>query len=104
MSGTDGSLTLALIARVPPDGVAAFQSYESRVLPLLSEHGGRLERRLRSGDGTVELHIVAFAAADQLERFRADPRRAEAAPLLAQSRASTELLLLDDVGPEPGGA
>jgi hypothetical protein len=92
-----GSLTLALIARVPPDGVAAFQSYESRVLPLLAHHGAELQRRMRNGDGTVELHILAFPSADHLARFRADPRRAEAAPLLAGSGATTELLELDDV-------
>ena len=52
--------TFVLIARVPPDGVAGFQAYEDAVLPLLSEHGGSLERRLRNGDGTIEVHIVSF--------------------------------------------
>ena len=52
--------TLVLIARVPVEGVASFQEYESAVLPLLSEFGGLLERRLRNSDGTVEVHIVSF--------------------------------------------
>ena len=53
-------LTFVLIARVPSGGVARFQAYEDAVLPLLSEFGGLLERRLRNGDGTIEVHIVSF--------------------------------------------
>lgn len=40
--------TFVLIARIPPDGVAAYQAYEDQVLPVLAEHGGRLQRRLRN--------------------------------------------------------
>lgn len=39
----DNALTLVLIARVPADGVEALRAYEDQVLPLLNEHGGRLE-------------------------------------------------------------
>jgi len=90
-------LLLTLIARVPLEGVAAFQQYEDAVLPLLSEHGGALERRLRNGDGTIELHIVSFAKREALETFRADPKRLAAAPLLHKSWAAIELIELRDV-------
>jgi hypothetical protein len=96
MTSTD-RVTLAIMARVPAAGVVAFQAYEDRVLPVLVEYGGDLQRRMRNNDGTVELHILAFPSAEHLARFRADPRRAEAAPLLAGSGASTELFHLDDV-------
>lgn len=92
-----GSLVLALIARVPSAGVEDFQAYESRVLPLLAEHGAALERRLRSADGVVEVHIVRFASRDDLQRFRDDPRREAAAPLLKASGAAIELLEMQDV-------
>lgn len=90
-------LVLALIARVPPDGIAAFQEYEDTVLPLLPEFGGCLQRRLRNGDGTVELHVVRFASRADFERFRADPKRLAAAPLLQRSGAAIELMELHDV-------
>jgi len=90
-------VTFVLIARVPADGVAAFQAYEANVLPLLARHGGVLERRLRSADQQTELHIVWFPSAEQFEGFRNDPRRAEHAALLHASAATTELLRLDDV-------
>ncbi len=90
------SLLLCVTARVPAEGVALFQAYEAAVLPLLPEHGGRLERRLRSDDGTVEVHIIRFAPAAGFESFRADPRRVAVADLLARSGATTEVMTMAD--------
>lgn len=90
-------LTLLLIARVPPGGFEAFDAYEREVLPLLAEHGGRLERRLRSTDDRVEAHVVSFPGEAELAAYRADPRRAAAAPLLAASGAEVELVEVLDV-------
>ena len=56
MPDQDRALLLALTARIPPAGIAAFQAYEAQVLPLLGMHGGSLQRRLRNDDGTVEVH------------------------------------------------
>jgi uncharacterized protein (DUF1330 family) len=89
--------TYVLVARIPAAGVEAFERYEAAVLPLLADHGGRLHRRLRSADRTVEVHLIAFAADDALAAYRADPRRAEHAPLLEQSGAQIELLEMEDV-------
>jgi hypothetical protein len=41
--------------RVPLEGVDAFRRFEAAVLPLLPEHEARLERRLRTSDGRVEI-------------------------------------------------
>ena len=86
-----------LVVRVPPEGVILFQQYESRVLPLLAEHGGRLERRLRGNEGTVEVHIVWFPAPEDFARYRADARRAECQHLLEASGATSELIEMGDV-------
>ena len=91
------AVTYVLIARVPPAGVDAFRRYEDAVLPLLAEHGGRLERRLRTESGDVEVHVITFAAPDGLARYRDDPRRAAHAHLLEASGARTELLEVWDV-------
>jgi hypothetical protein len=92
-------LTLLLIARIPPDGVAAFQEYEARILPMLAAHGGVLQRRLRGADARIEAHLVWFPSAAHFDDYRNDPRRAEHAALLERSGASSELLRLDDVTP-----
>ncbi len=84
--------TYVAVARVPADGVGAFRAYEDAVLALLPDHGGRLERRLRADDGRVEVHVLRFATTDGLERYRADPRRAAHADVLARSDAEIEVL------------
>ncbi len=91
------TVTLAMIARIRPEGLADFAAYEDLVLPLLADHGGRLERRLRSKDGTVEVHVVSFGSRDGLDRYRGDPRRAAAGRLLASSGATTEVIEVDDL-------
>lgn len=90
-------ITLVLIARVPPDGVASFQAYEKAVLPLLTEYGGLLERRLCNSDGTIEVHIVSFDSDQNFQRYRSDPRRAALSHLFEASAASIELLAATDV-------
>jgi uncharacterized protein (DUF1330 family) len=85
-------LVLVQIVRVPAAGVADFQLYESRVLPLLPKYGGRLERRLRGENGRFELHVISFPSADAVDRYRADPERQAQLPLLARSGAQTELI------------
>ena len=95
----DKALTFVVIARIPPHGVLAFQAYEAAVLPLLAEHGGRLERRLRDDGGTLEVHIVSYPSEAAAQAYRGDTRRAAAAHLLASSSAKVELLALRDVLP-----
>ena len=85
------------IVRIPADGVADLQLYESRVLPLLPKYGGHLERRLRSADGCFELHVVSFPSAHDLDRYRADPERQAHLPLLERSGAKTELIEVTDI-------
>ncbi len=90
-------LLFVLIAHIPPHGIESFNAYEDRVLPLLGEHGGVLQRRLRSDDGGTEVHLVWFPSSAAFEAYRADPRRAELAPLMAASEAGLELLSMRDV-------
>lgn len=90
-------LTFVLIARIPKEGLEAFRAYEDAVLPLLPEFDGRLERRLRNPDGTVEMHIVSFASDTDFQKYRNDPRRTAQAWLLEKSSAKLELLPMVNV-------
>ena len=90
-------ITYALLFRVPVKGVEAFERYEGLVLPLLEDHDGRLERRLRSPDRLTEVHIVSFPSREAFRQYREDPRRGEHAHLLAESGAAVEVLEVDDV-------
>jgi hypothetical protein len=90
-------MLLTAIARIPPDGVPDYLAYEDRVLPLLAEHGATLERRLRTADGTMEVHVVRLPSQAAVEAFMGDPRRDEHRPLLEASGATMEVLRMDDV-------
>jgi hypothetical protein len=89
--------TFVLIARIPAEGIGDFQAYEDAVLPLLPEFNGRLERRLRNHDGTVEVHIIGFASDDDFRNYRNDPRRMAHASLLKKSSAMLELLPMENI-------
>jgi hypothetical protein len=95
----DGGVTYVFIADVPAGGVTAFRQYENAVLPLLADHAGRLERRLRSTDGQREVHILWFPDTQAIDAFRADPRRRHVGHLMEASGARTELLAVEDVPP-----
>ncbi len=90
------SVVYLVLVRVPTEGIEVFREYESRVLPLLERHQGSLERRLRSGDGTVEAHLVSFPSPAHFDAYRDDPERERHRPLLAAADAVVELFELHD--------
>ena len=90
-------VTFVLIVRIPTEGIEDFRAYEEAVLPLLPEFNGRLERRLRNPDGTVEMHIVSYASDADRQNYRNDPRRAAQAWLFEKSSAKLELLPMANV-------
>jgi hypothetical protein len=92
-----GRVTFAVIIRIPAEGIADFRAYEDAVLPLFPEFNGRLERRLRNPDGTVEVHIISFASAADHQNYRNDPRRAAHSWLLERSSAKSEALPMAEV-------
>ncbi|MGR6317035.1 GNAT family N-acetyltransferase [Micromonospora soli] len=71
--------------------------YEDAVLALLGRHGGRLERRLRTGDGQTEVHVIRFAARAGYDAFLADPARAALRAGLGDAAPTTRVLEVRDV-------
>jgi hypothetical protein len=72
-----GRFTVVAVIDVAADAVAVFRRYEDLVLPLLSRHDGTLERRLRTPDGTTEVHVLSFPSPAAYRAYLTDPRRAE---------------------------
>ena len=97
------SLTIVMVADIPSSGVDRFQAYESAVLPLLPRHGGRLERRLRTGDALIEVHVVSFASQEGYESYLADEERQSHRGLLDGLDVAQRLLVVEDV-PVPARA
>lgn len=90
-------VTIVVVADVPRDGLAAFQEYERKVLALLGEHGGQVERRLRTADELVEVHVVSFGSREGLGSYLNDHRRLVHRELLAGVDLVQRVLEVTDV-------
>ncbi|WBB56362.1 GNAT family N-acetyltransferase [Verrucosispora sp. WMMD573] len=96
---TDPAAAVRLVALVElPDGaVEAGQRYEDTVLALLPRHGGRLERRLRTGDGRTEVHVIRFDTRAGYQAFLADPERTALRGTLGETAPQTRVLEVHEV-------
>ena len=90
-------VTYVVTIRIPAEGIKDFRAYEDAVLPLLPEFNGRLERRLRNPDGTIETHIISFASDADRQNYLNDPRRKALGWLLERSSAKSESLPMVNV-------
>lgn len=89
--------TFVMIADMQPGAEAAFQHFESLVLPLLARHGGRLDRRLRTDDALTEVHILFFEARSGYETYLADEERQAHREVLAEANVTQRILHVRDV-------
>ena len=99
----DQPVIIAMIAEVPAEGITAFHAYESQVLPLLAQHHGRLERRLRTEDSRVEVHILSFDSRQGYQDYLADPQRLSHRRLLAGVEPTQRILEMSDVADPTSG-
>jgi hypothetical protein len=90
-------MLIAMIADVAPGSIERFRSYEELVLPLLPKHGGRLERRVRSRDGSTEIHLLVFAGEDGYRGYMDDPARVAARAALDGAEIDQRVLIVTDV-------
>lgn len=95
---TDPAGAVRLVALVEMAGgqVEAGRRYEDAVLSLLRRHGGRLERRLRTAEGT-EVHVIRFDSRTGYEAFLADPDRLAHRAALGDAAPVTRVLEVTEV-------
>jgi hypothetical protein len=94
--GSPGLLLVAIVEMVPGQ-VEAGRRYEDAVLELLGRHGGVLERRIRSTDGTVEVHLIRFPDRAGYESLIADPARAAHRLQAGDAAPTTRVIEVRDV-------
>lgn len=93
----DSALSICMVAHIPSDGVSAFQEYEATALSLLCDYNGQLIHRYQNTDGTLEVHIVQFASADDFAAYRTSETRQQLAPLLERSGAKVTVESVTDI-------
>ncbi|MFV2103345.1 GNAT family N-acetyltransferase [Micromonospora sp. LOL_024] len=96
---TDSATAVRLVAlvEIPAAAVEAGQQYEDTVLSLLRRHGGRVERRLRTGDGRTEAHVIRFDTRAGYEAALADPERTALRTMLGEAAPTTRVLEVHEV-------
>src|SRR3954471_1711228 len=70
---------------------------EDEVLALLGRYGGAVERRLRTGDGSSEVQILAFESRAGYEAVLTDPERLALRDRLGATAPTTRVLEVCDV-------
>ncbi|HNR09210.1 MAG TPA: DUF1330 domain-containing protein [Saprospiraceae bacterium] len=77
-------ITQVIYLHPGPEAEQSFLEFESRVLPLMSNHGGELLLRLRpqkeqkiegSLEPPFEVHLVSFPSEESLAAYLNDPER-----------------------------
>lgn len=96
---TDPTDELLLVAMVEmaPGHTEAGQRYEDAVLALLDRHGGSVDRRLRTGDSTTEVHVIRFRSRSGYEAFLVDPDRLDHRAALGAAAPTTRVLEVHEV-------
>ncbi|MCZ7439946.1 hypothetical protein O7598_26335 [Micromonospora sp. WMMC241] len=93
---TGNEVLLVALVDLSADADAG-RRYEDAVLALLNRHDGRLERRLRTGDGETEVHVIRFASRTGYDAFLVDPERAALRAELGDAAPTTRVLEVHDV-------
>ncbi|SCL18317.1 Acetyltransferase (GNAT) family protein [Micromonospora rhizosphaerae] len=91
-----GVLRLVALVDLRADPEAG-RRYEDAVLALLGRHGGRLERRLRTGDGRTEVHVIRFASRAGYDGYLADSERAALRAELGDVAPTARVLEVHDI-------
>ena len=91
-----GELLLVAVVEMAPGAAEAGRRYEDAVLNLLDRHGGAVERRLQSTDGTSEVHVIRFRDRAGYESFLVDPDRLALRESAGEAAPTTRVLEVRD--------
>lgn len=88
--------TVVMIARTSPRDFADFIAFENRFLGLFEKYDMVLERRLRSQDECIEIHLIKVANQDCLERYMLDPDRTALLPQFRKLEVAQQIVRVED--------
>ena len=83
-------------------GIRALREYESKVIPILKEHGGELVSAFtpqNSNDPECpdEVHLITFPSEEAFQSYRADNRILSLSGLRDASLSKTQLLVSKEI-------
>ena len=91
------TITVAALLWAIPGREAELAAYETRVLALIPEHGGRVIERatITAGTGPREIQLIQFPAQANMDSYLADARRTALAADRDAAIGRTELYPVD---------
>lgn len=97
MTNHDAEIRLCCLLWAQPGQEAGLRAYEDKVLALVPEHGGTVQRAVSDGaDGRPhEVQLYRFAGQRELDGYLADPRRTALTEERDRVVARTELFPVD---------
>jgi hypothetical protein len=93
----EGPFRIVALVEMAAGHAEAGGRYEDAVLARLARYGGHVERRLRTGDGSTEVQVLAFESRAGYEAVLTDPERLGLRAALGDSAPSTRVLEVSDV-------
>ena len=86
------------------DGRRQLYEYESKVVPILEAHGGRILSAFRPAldgetPGPDEIHLIEFPSLESLASYQSDPRVAELASVRNEAIARTQVYVSSEFVP-----
>ncbi|MFI7547842.1 hypothetical protein [Actinoplanes sp. NPDC049599] len=94
---TDEPIRVVALVEMAAGHVEAGARYEDAVLALLGRYGGKVERRLRTGDGGTEVQVLTFESRAGYEAVLTDPERLALRAGLGDAAPTTRVLEVSDV-------
>ena len=90
------------------EGIEGLQDYESRVIPIMSAHGGRLLSAFRPKGSEHpeipdEIHLIEFPSEEAFQAYRSDPEVARLAERRGVVISKTAIYVSEELLDYKGG-
>lgn len=84
------------------EGIEGLRDYETRVIPVMKMHGGRLLSAFRPKghereECPDEIHLIEFPSDEAFQSYRTDPRVARLAELRGVTISKTEIYVSEEL-------
>lgn len=91
-----------------PEGVEGLRSYETRVIPILRRHGGRLLSAFKpqgndDPEHPDEVHLIEFPSEDAFQSYRGDPEVTRLSELRAIAISKSTIYVSEELVDYPDG-
>lgn len=87
-----------IMIHVGPGGLDALRRYESKVVPIIREHGGKIISAFKPlNNPPDEIHLIEFSSREALAQYQQDGRVVELKSEREKAIAKTDLYISSEI-------